>query len=231
MLIFNLFIAASNAYAWKLPVEVAVTPDGGEKFYNKLVIGIESGATDAFDNLWDTPAMLSRPDLDNPLHIRAYLNEDGSNPDDTRYLWKDIRGAAVQQKDVIWDITVDSVPLGNSVVVSWQFPAGLLKKGERLVLRDNDAVDSGGAPIEVDTTQSGSYTFESTGDAPKSLSLVLSSEPVKKSSNGGGSGFGCGTIRPHRGDHFPGSGSVAINMIILFSPILFLRLLRLTPLR
>ena len=33
------------------------------KIYNRLVAGIEAGATDGFDNLWDAPALTASPDL------------------------------------------------------------------------------------------------------------------------------------------------------------------------
>lgn len=223
-LIFNF----SLAYAWKLPIEVAAVSDDGKKAYNKLVIGIESGATDGFDNLWDTPAILSHPDPNSPLVLRAYLEGQGGDgePEMDR-LWKDIR-STTSKGDTVWEIAVDSVPKGKAVDISWNVPQGLLKAGERLVLKDNDRIGTDGKPAETDMTWASSYSFVSESEEPKSLSLVLSKEAVNNSKSGSGSGFGCGTIRPPEdGPSAGGRDTVDMSIIVLFLPLLFLRLTRL----
>lgn len=219
-------VVIPSSYAWKVPLEVTTTVDG-EKVYNKLVVGIEPDATDNFDNLWDTPAILSHPDSENHILMEAYLNGKGNGPEGTKHLWKDIRGTATKG-DTAWDITIDYVSAGKSVVISWNAPQGLLKKGERLVLKDNDSSGSDGQPIQVDMTAASNYTFESAGGEPRSLSMVLSKEAANNTSSGGGSGFGCGTVRPHTGGG-PSNGLIALfNMTLLFAPVLFFRLIRLT---
>jgi len=217
-LIFNF----SFAHAWQVPVEVSAYRDNGEKVYNKLIIGVEPGATNNFDNLWATPALTSHPDPDIPLLLKAYLNSKGSGKEDVK-LWKDIRG--VSKSDTTWDITIDSLPSGKAVIISWVSPFGMLKTGERLVLKDNEKVGDDDQPIETDITEASSYAFLSDEDGSRSLSVVFSKESTSGSKSGGGSGFGCGTVRFYN-DAPPAGGSAVIGIIILFSPVIFFRLIR-----
>ena len=71
------------------------------KIYNRLVAGIEAGATDGFDNLWDAPALTASPDLK-----RSRCSGHVFSP----ALWKDIRGPV---KGNQWDLIIDSVPEGR----------------------------------------------------------------------------------------------------------------------
>src|SRR3990172_8432615 len=83
--------AVPSVQAWQLPVEVAVSSDTGDKTYIKMVVGLEKGATDGFDNLWDTPALSSHPDPDRTVLLNAYIHGNGRTGETGR-LWKDIRG-------------------------------------------------------------------------------------------------------------------------------------------
>src|SRR3990172_2398581 len=83
--------AVPSVQAWQLPVEIAVSSDTGEKTYIKMVVGLEKGATDGFDNLWDTPALASHPDPDRAMLLNAYVLVKGRTGETGR-LWKDIRG-------------------------------------------------------------------------------------------------------------------------------------------
>jgi len=221
-------------YAWQLPIEVATYTDKGDKVYNKLVAGMESGATDGFDNLWDTQALLTSPDPEDQPMLRAYFIPAISLPLDgggskgggvDQYLWKDTRGAV--KGNTTWNITIDSVPPGKMVVLSWDTPDGMLKAGERLALKDNDSVDAGGQPVLTDVTQASNYVFVSDGEGPRSLALVLSRESSSTSHSGGGSGFGCGTVK-FQGNGPSDGGASAVGVIVLFLPLLILRLLRLS---
>lgn len=218
ILIFNL----PSAFAWKMPIEVAADGEDGGKVYNRLVVGVEAGATDGFDNLWDAPALDSHPDPDSPVMLRAYLlsrtapTPPGPIPIDR--LWKDIRGPA--KGDTAWEITVASVPAGKSVVINWDAPQGLLKKGERLVLRDNNATDPDGGPMQTDIMQASNYTFISRSEEPRSLYLTLSKEPAESRRSGGGSGFGCGMVRADAGSGPQDGGTAATGMAIILSPLL-----------
>ena len=196
-----LIINLPLAYAWKLPIEVSTVTNDGKNVYNKLVVGIESGATDGFDNLWDTPAILSHPDPDAPLLLRAYITtptltlpNQGGVEEETKRLWKDIRGTSTKDNKT-WDITIDSVPKGKAVLINWEIPQGVLKPGEKLVFRDGGEIDSNGEPVRADISQVSGYAFVSTGEEPRSLSLVLSKEVTDSKRSGSGSGFGCGTIK------------------------------------
>lgn len=237
-LIFNSFSAYSPAYAWKLPIEVATYTDTSEKVYNKLVVGIEPDATNGFDNLWDTPAILSRPDPDSPPALRAYitptppllLQEEGKKGggDVDQRLWKDIRGPA--KGDTTWEINVNSVPIGRPVIIRWEMPQEALKAGEKLVLRDNGRLGSVDKPVQTEMAEESSYAFLPGDEGTRSLSLVLSKEDGSSRSNDG-SGFGCGTIRPHRDGPSDG-GTAILSITLLLIPLLFVKLLRrLTHLR
>src|SRR3972149_10899772 len=72
IIFLGLLFFSQAAYAWKVPIEVVRQTAEGEKAFHKLVVGIESGATDGFDNLWDTPALLPQPDPETVVfHSRA----------------------------------------------------------------------------------------------------------------------------------------------------------------
>ncbi len=211
--IFLFFIInIHTAYAWKVPLEIATSADNGEKIYNRLVAGIEAGATDGFDNLWDAPALTASPDPEKEPVLRAYFSP---------ALWKDIRGPV--KKGNQWDLIIDSVPEGKDVVVSWIKPQGMLKAGERLVLRDNDKVSTDGAPVETDVMEASDYLFVSDGEGPRSLSLVLTGSASESSGSGGGSGFGCGTVKLDDNTP-PNGGTSALGIVVLLLPLVFFRL-------
>lgn len=225
-----LLFAFSPAFAWKLPLEVSTVSDDGKKVYNKLVVGIESGATDGFDNLWDTPALVSNPDSSSPVLLRAYLKNDMEAREDLHQLWKDIRGTVPNGSRTTWDITVDSVPAGKSVVINWVIPAGVISKGDRLVLKDNNNVGPDNNPVQVDLTQTSEYSFVSGEGEVRALSLTLTKP--KSSHSKSSSGFGCGTVKNHNDDS--GNGNVpaeASAVLLLLLPILFSRVIRLTRVR
>ncbi|MBI5192682.1 MAG: hypothetical protein HZA08_04460 [Nitrospirae bacterium] len=223
-LIFNF----SSAHAWKVPLEVSTTSDTGKKVYNKLVVGIEQGATDGFDNLWDTPSLVSDPNQDSQVLLKAYLNNENEVRDDMKRLWKDIRGTAPNGTTTSWDITIDSVPAGKSVVINWDIPEGIVGKGERLMLKDNDKVDADNKPVQMDMTQVSSYTFEAGETGARSLSLSLSRSKSHHSKSS--SGLGCGTIKSYHNDFRDGNGKIA-SIILLFLPVILVRLKRLTRVR
>ena len=231
ILILNLLVAPS-VYSWQLPLEVAVSYENGEKMRSKLVAGIEKEATDGYDNLWDTPALITTPDPDAPVTLRAYFSRElqkDVNPvivSGNKYLWKDIRGPA-RSGDTVWYITLDSIPEGKNVVLSWAAPQGLLKANEKLVLKDSGVAGPDGHPVVTDVIEASSYEFVSDGQDSRYLSLVLST--VQANSRGGsGSGFGCGTIKSGSDNKFHPEADALITLILLFSPLFFrrLRLLR-----
>jgi len=113
--IFNLLTVCSSAYAWKMPLEVSTVGDEGEKVYNKLVVGVEPDALDNFDNLWDTPAMLSHPDHVKSLQLRAYLSVKDDKGKETNQLWKDIKANSKGEKQ--WNINIDTASAGKVVVM------------------------------------------------------------------------------------------------------------------
>ena len=232
-LIFALFILIftfSTAFAWKLPLEVSTVGEGGKKVYSKLVIGEESGASDGFDNIWDTQALVSNTDPDSPLVLKAYLKNESEGQEELRQLWKDIRGTAPGGHATNWDIIVESVPAGKSVVISWVVPQGVPGKGERLLLTDNNNKGADEKPAQIDVTQASEYSYDSVEGETRTISLTLSK--TKKSRSKSSSGLGCGTIKSQDNDHDGGNWPTdASAVLLLLSPLLFLRFIRLTRLR
>ena len=223
------FFSPLTAYAWKVPIEVAMQTGEGEKVFNKLVVGIESGATDRFDNLWDAPALLPQPDPGTAVFFSACINGKTGKGGEAGDLWKDIRGA-IAKGDVTWEITVDSVPPEGSVIVRWSVPQGALKSGERLVLKDHGKLGSDGEPVKTDAAQTTQYEFVPDAGGSRSLSLTFSKDESPAGSVGG---IGCGTTH-FPGGRSPGDGAGVLAVVVIFSPlwvIRLIRLIRLTPLR
>ncbi len=218
-------LTVAAAWAWKVPVEISTSGDDDAKLISRLVIGIEQGATDDFDNLWDTPALISLSDPESPVLLRAYMRGREGGSGAAKYLWKDIRGAS-SAGDTEWEITVDSVPAGRRVELSWNILPGLLRPGEVLLLKDSGGAGGGNGMIQVNTARDSGYAYVSGGEGPRVLSLVLSKESPTASGSGGGSGFGCGTVRSGTGGP-PDYGTAAVVIVSLLLPLLvpgFLRL-------
>jgi len=208
--------AVPSVQAWQLPVEVAVSSDSGDKTFIKMVVGLEKGASDGFDNLWDTPALSSHPDPDRAVLLNAYIHGKGGTGETGR-LWKDIRGSE-RPVNTEWVITIAPVPAGKVVSVQWSVPDGMFSTGERLVLKDNGAIDKDSRPAETNVLAKQGYEFTSEGDGERTLSLVYSKDSSGASSGGGG--FGCGTVKDRGGDS-AGTGTIDIMVFILFSPFIF----------
>ena len=219
ILIFNF----SPAFAWKLPLEVSTISDDGKKVSNKLVVRIEAGATDSFDNIWDTQALVANSDPEAPALLRAYLKNDSEAREDLRQLWKDIRGTSPTGSSTTWDISVDSVPAGKSVVINWEVPPGAIKNGERLVLKDNNK------PVQMDITQTSNYSYVAGEGETRTLTLTLS-RPKSANNSVSSGGFGCGTIKPYNNDSTNGWSNAAAILLLLL-PVFLLRFIRLTRVR
>lgn len=224
IIIFSLLILSQPAFAWKMPLEVSTTMDDGETVYNKLYVGVEPDAMDGFDNLWDTPAMLSHPDHSKSASLRAYLSSKNEKGVENRQLWKDIKGQSKGEK--LWEINIESVSAGKSVFVRWEVPDDLLHSGDRLVLRDKDKTGVDGRPVETDVSEESGYSYISDGADTRTLTLTLSREVTTKRKSGSSSGLGCGTITTNNnGD--TNNKNAALSMLLLLSPILIARFYRL----
>lgn len=224
IIIFSFLIFSQSAFAWKIPLEVSTTMDDGETVYNKLYVGVEPDAMDGFDNLWDTPAMLSHPDHSKSESLQAYLSSKNEKGVENRQLWKDIKGISKGEK--VWEINIESVSAGKSVSLRWEVPDGLLHSGDRLVLRDKDKTGADGRPVETDVSEESGYSYISDGADTRTLTLTLSREAATKHKSGSGSGFGCGTITTNNNGN-PNNNNAVFSMLLLFSPMFIARLLRL----
>ncbi|MCC7202838.1 MAG: hypothetical protein IT393_09305 [Nitrospirae bacterium] len=222
-------IFLTSAFAWKVPIEISTTGGDNTRLYNKLIVGIEQGATDDFDNLWDTPALISLSDpandSENPVLLRAYIRGRDGAADAAKYLWKDIRGTSTNG-DSSWEITVDSVPAGKKVDLSWNVLPGQLKPGEVLLLKDVHRAGAGQEMALADITRDSGYSYISAGKDPRLFQLVLSKESSVNSGSGSGSGLGCGTIMT-QGSRPTTSGGAVAGLLSLFSPLVVFRLYRL----
>ncbi len=228
--IWNLLIIPA-VYSWQLPLEVTVSGGNGEIIRSRLVAGVEKEATDGYDNLWDTPALITSPDPDSPVTLSAYFSRDINDdlrPDlvsGNRYLWKDIRGTA-KAGDTVWHITLDSIPKGKNVTVKWDVPQGNLKANERLVLKDNGTAGTDSQPAVTDIMQASSYEFVSEGYGSRSMSLVLTTGRANDSNGGSWNGLGCGTIKTGRSNTSSWKNDSLVNLFLLFSPLFFWRFRR-----
>lgn len=218
-------IFLTSALAWKVPIEISTTGGDNARLYNKLIVGIEQGATDDFDNLWDTPALISLSDPESPVLLRAYIRGRDGGADAVKYLWKDIRGTSTDV-DTSWEITVDSVPAGKKVDLSWNVLPGQLKPGEVLLLKDVHRAGAGQEIALADITRDSGYSYISAGKDPRVFKIVLSKESSVNSGPGSGSGLGCGTIMTQGSSPNTSGGAVA-GLLPLFSPLVIFRLYRL----
>lgn len=215
--ILTLTITATSLAAWQITLDVS-TPDTASDTglaSNKLYIGTDPAATDGYDSKLDTPALLRGP-------VQAYI----SHPEyqaSLQKLWGDIRKDSFPQE---WQIEVASSGINNPVKVTWKIDAPSTLS---FTLVDKESNQ------EISMASSTEYSYSSTTTSPKKFLLKASdnssippSTGSQSNSGGGSKGGGCGTIKnTGRDGKYPGgSGSAALNMVILFSPLIWLAIRR-----
>lgn len=211
-------ITATSLAAWQLTLDIT-TPDPNSDTgtaTNKLTIGTDPTATDAYDNKFDTVALLKGP-------IQAYL----AHPEyasEQQKLWRDFRPDTLPKE---WTIEVYSPGEASTINIKWRInvPDNLY-----FTLVDQDSKQ------EIIMTASSEYSYNSTSNSQKNFLLRVSEKTGGDTVGGGGGdiggatkgGGGCGTIKNvGRDGGYPGGpGSAALNMVILFTPLIWLTIRR-----
>ncbi|MBI5193535.1 MAG: hypothetical protein HZA08_08865 [Nitrospirae bacterium] len=212
----------TGSAAWQLTLDVSTSDPNSDTgtASNKLTIGTEQSATDTYDNAFDTVALLKGP-------IQAYLVHPEYAAEQQK-LWRDLRSDALPKE---WTIEVNSPVEGNTINIKWGLNA---PDNLNFTLIDQDSNQ------EVGMRASSEYSYNSTPNSQKKF-LLRVSENATVSTSGGGNGIsgnnssgtgtkggGCGYIKNVVGDgEYPGaSGSAALNMVILFTPLIWLTIRR-----
>ena len=221
--ILTLTLTATSLAAWQLNLDIT-TPDPNSDTgiaTNKLTIGTDPTATDAYDNKFDTVALLKGP-------VEAYIVHP-EYVDEQQKLWRDIRTDGLPKE---WTIEVNSLVEGNTINIKGgiDVPDNL-----NFTLIDLDKNK------EIRIRASSEYSYNSTSDSQKIFLLRVSEKTGGDTVGGGGSnsggnsstgepkgGGGCGTIKNvGRNGAYPGEpGSAALNMVILFTPLIWLTIRR-----
>jgi hypothetical protein len=201
--------AVTGSAAWQLTLDVS-TPDPNSDTgtaTNRLTLGTDQAATDAYDNTFDTVALLKGP-------IEAYIVHPEYAPEQQK-LWRDIGSDALPKE---WTIEVNS-PESNTINIKGgiDVPDNL-----NFTLIDLDKNK------EIRIRSSSEYSFNSTANSQKKLLLRVSENTtVTSGGNGNGNaakGGGCGYIKDIGGNNSStgGHGSAALNMTLLFAPLIWL---------
>lgn len=202
--------AITGSAAWQLTLDVSTTDPNSDTgaATNKLTVGTDQTATDAYDNKFDTVALLRGP-------IQAYI----ANPEyaaEKQKLWRDIRTDSLPKE---WTIEVNSPDEGNTIKIKWGINAP-----DNI---DFTLIDQA-TNQEVGIRSSSEYSYDSTSNSQKTFLLRVSdntSVTTGGSSNGNATkGGGCGYIKDINGNNSSpgGPGSAALNMMILFAPLIWL---------
>lgn len=176
-------------------------------------LGTEQIAIDTYNNAFDTVALLKGP-------IQAYI----AHPEyvaEQQKLWRDLRSDGFPKE---WTIEVNSPVEGNTITIKWGLnaPANL-----NFTLIDQDSNQ------EVGMRASSEYSYNSTPNSQMTFLLKVSENTTVSTSAGNSSGTGptgggCGYIKNIVGNEgYPGSsGSAALNIVILFTPLIWLTIRR-----
>ena len=208
LLIFGSAITGSAA--WQLTLDVS-TPDPDSDSgiaTNRLTVGTDPAATDAYDNTFDTVALLRGP-------VQAYI----AHPEyaiEQQKLWRDLRSNTLPKE---WSIEVNSPGEGNTINIKWGLNA---PDNLNLTLIDQDNNK------EIGIRASSEYSYNNTPNSQKKFLLRVSENTTVPT--GGNSevsttkGGGCGHIKNIDGNNsLPGGpGSAVLNVAILFAPLIWL---------
>ena len=220
--ILTLTITATSLASWQLTLDIT-TPDPNSDSgtaTNKLTVGTDPTATDAYDNKFDTVALLKGP-------IQEYI----AHPEyavEQQKLWRDFRPDTFPKE---WTIEVHSPGKASAVNIKWAInvPNNLY-----FIFIDKDTNQ------EIVMTDSSEYSYNSTPNSQKNFVLRVSEKTGGDTVGGGGGssggsssgaetkGGGCGYIKNagKEGGYPGGSGSAALNMVILFTPLIWLTIRR-----
>ncbi len=208
ILILSATVTPSSA--WQLTLDIS-TPDPNSDTgtaTNRLVLGTDPTATDAYDNKFDTVALLKGP-------VEAYILHPEYAAEQQK-LWRDIRSDELPKE---WTVEVNSLVEGNTISIK-----GGIDTPDNLnfTLIDLDKNK------EIRIRASTEYSYSSTANSQKKL-LLRVSEDTTITTNGNSKGNaakggGCGYIKDINGNNSStgGPGSAVLNMAILFAPLIWL---------
>jgi len=217
--ILTFAITATSLAAWQLTLDIS-TPDPNSDTgtaINKLTVGTDPTATDTYDNTFDTVALLKGP-------VQAYLAHPEYVPGQQK-LWRDFRPDTFPKE---WTVEVYSPGEASAINIKWGIDA---PNNLYFTLVDQDSKQ------ETIMTTSSEYSYNSAPNSQKNFLLRVSEKTGgdtvggsggnKGGSSSGGAakgGGGCGTIKNvGRDGGYPGGpGSAALNIVILFSPLIWL---------
>lgn len=114
--------------------------------YNNLILGTDSTATDGYDNIWDTYALLGG-------NLQAYFPHPEWNMAHTKFQ-RDIRAHAPGQT-IEWQMTVEYTQTGSTFTISWDLSN--LPSNYPIILIDDSTNQ------QIDMRGSDSYAFTYTG--------------------------------------------------------------------
>lgn len=199
--------------AWQVDFQVALPDPAADSGLasNRLILGVDNTASDNFDNLLDTVAYAGGG-------INAYFLHPEYATAKSR-LWQDVRG---NQLPKTWEVEVSS-SLDGQASITWD--ADAIPSNVSLKLTDGET----GASIDMKSM--GEYTFQNSPSVARKITLLASEDATGGSpSQAVSMGGGCGYIKNIGNDKSNpmNPGTAAINILILFLPLVGLRLLRLT---
>ena len=221
--ILILTITATSLASWQLTLDIS-TPDPNSDTgtaTNKLTVGTDPTATDTYDNTFDTVALLKGP-------VQAYLAHPEYVPGQQK-LWRDFRPDTFPKE---WTVEVYSPGEASAINIKWGIDA---PNNLYFTLVDQDSKQ------ETIMTTSSEYSYNSAPNSQKNFLLRVSEKTGgdtvggsggdKGGSSSGGAakgGGGCGTIKNvGRNGGYPGEpSSAAMNMVILFTPLIWLTIRR-----
>ncbi|OHE55269.1 MAG: hypothetical protein A2Z47_11065 [Thermodesulfovibrio sp. RBG_19FT_COMBO_42_12] len=202
--------AVTGSAAWQITLDVSTTDPNADSGLatNRLTAGTDQTATDAYDNKFDTVALLRGP-------LQAYIVHPEYATEQQK-LWRDLRSNTLPKE---WSIEVNSPGEGNTVMIKWGInaPDNL---SFTLIDQDNNQ--------EIGIRESSEYSYNSISNSKKIFLLRVSENTTV--TTGGNSevnatkGGGCGHIKNIDGNNsLPGgNGSAVLNMAILFAPLIWL---------
>lgn len=214
--------AITGSANWQLTLDVSTQDPNSDSGIatNRLTVGTDQSATDAYDNKFDTVAFLGGP-------VQAYIPHSEYAAAQQR-LWRDIRPNALPKE---WTIEVNSPGEGNTINIKWGLNAPD-NINFTLIDQDNNK--------EIGIRASSEYSYINIPNSQKKFLLRVSenttvttgdnSEGIATKGEGGNSevnatrGGGCGHIKDAGGNngHTGVPGSAVLNMTILFAPLIWL---------
>lgn len=213
MLLFAWGLSSPAQAAWQARLQISIPDSAADSgnASNKLILGVDSSATDNFDNTWDTVAYPGGS-------LSAYFPHPENSLSKTQ-LWQDMRADQLPQH---WEVEASS-QLEGDARLTWD--ASTVPAQIDLKLVDSQTGNS------IDMKTASQYSYAATPSAARKFSIQASekipnvgSGPPPPQISGGSGGGGCGMIKDvgRNASYPPPTGAVALNMALLFSPLLWL---------